>query len=1060
MPNRNLKERTSLLPRISVTRPVTVTMCLAALLAIGVVSYVRIPIKTLVTGLAGTRGTRIWVNVFTEPNTSPQEKDELIGQPMVAHLRTLKGLREFWVTSDTWRTYARLDFRKGLDMSLVYNRLVDRLEHLKAVLPERYRDDIRIWKHNPDSDEEVLWIGVTVPPHVEDRYAAVQSRVQPLLERIDGVAQARIWGANQRVLVVEMDRERMQMRGVSSYHLVQALREDNFEMAGGNVFEGEKKLFVRSMARYESLEAFEQILVHGRGGPVYLAEVARLFYDAPQRISRYRLNGAPGLSLAIFRESGANIVEVCDRVESALKQIEAETGFEFNVFYSQGKLIRDSIQNLRDAGLWGGLFAALVLLFFLRALRMTALITLAIPVSVMFAVTALYFMGWSLNLLTMMGLMVAIGMVVDNAIVVVENIYRMRDRGEDPHRSSAYGATQVGLAITMATLTTVVVFLPLIVMSGDVDLSFFLSKIGLPIIAALLGSLLVALFFIPLAAKRFGGSLVSAEPRLVQRARSGYSRALKWSLNHRIDTTLLVLALFATLFYPIRNVKRSDSLQGVSNTVSIYGYPPKFLTWEELSNIGSEVEAFLESKKEIYGIRNVQFRYNRSSKGRLRFRLYLEEEPNRAWWHQLYSGLAERVGLPVDRRMDRRAVIEDLNRKFPEFVGIDYVIASGSVGDPFMHIALWGDDMETLAKLRGEVELRMQAIPSITGITSDVERGDDEVHVVIDRKRAREYGVSPRIVGQSLGYQLGGVELPRYRSEAREVDVRLYLGRLDRQTLKQLKGFTFSSASGKAVPLSAFASFRVTKGDLTLRRRDGKIRLLLKMYTTREDLKGLYEEMDRAMEGFEMPQGYSWDKGERYEKFLESEETMRFAVILAITCVFLLMGVLFESLILPFSVLFCIPFAFLGVYWTLFLTDTVMDRMAQVGMIVLIGVVVNNAIVLVDRVNRLRAEGLDRGAAILEAGANRFRPILMTSFTTIFGLLPMALSSSELMGVPYSSMGRAMIGGLLCATFLTLFVVPLFYTYLDDLRVALRRTVSGVLARPQPIAYRGPEPAD
>ncbi len=543
MPNRNLKERTSLLPRISVTRPVTVTMCLAALLAIGVVSYVRIPIKTLVTGLAGTRGTRIWVNVFTEPNTSPQEKDELIGQPMVAHLRTLKGLREFWVTSDTWRTYARLDFRKGLDMSLVYNRLVDRLEHLKAVLPERYRDDIRIWKHNPDSDEEVLWIGVTVPPHVEDRYAAVQSRVQPLLERIDGVAQARIWGANQRVLVVEMDRERMQMRGVSSYHLVQALREDNFEMAGGNVFEGEKKLFVRSMARYESLEAFEQILVHGRGGPVYLAEVARLFYDAPQRIARYRLNGAPGLSLAIFRESGANIVEVCDRVESALKQIEAETGFEFNVFYSQGKLIRDSIQNLRDAGLWGGLFAALVLLFFLRALRMTALITLAIPVSVMFAVTALYFMGWSLNLLTMMGLMVAIGMVVDNAIVVV----------------------------------------------------------------------------------------------------------------------------------------------------------------------------------------------------------------------------------------------------------------------------------------------------------------------------------------------------------------------------------------------------------------------------------------------------------------------------------------------------------------------------------------VNNAIVLVDRVNRLRAEGLDRGAAILEAGVNRFRPILMTSFTTIFGLLPMALSSSELMGVPYSSMGRAMIGGLLCATFLTLFVVPLFYTYLDlrdDLRVALRRTVSGVLARPQPIAYRGPEPAD
>ncbi len=1055
--NKEKEHRSSLLPRISVTRPVTVTMCLVALLAIGVVSYVRIPMKAFATGL---EGTRIWVNIYTEPNTSPQEKDELIGQPMVAHLRTLKGLREFWVTSDTWRTYARLDFRKGLDMSLVYNRLVDRLERLKAVLPERYRDDIRIWKHNPDSDEEVLWVGVTVPPHVKDRYAAAQFLVQPRLERIDGVAQAYIWGASQKVLVVEVDRERMQMRGVSSYDLVQALRADNFEMAGGSVLEGEKRLFVRSMARYESLEAFEQILVHGRSGPVRLGEVAKLFYDLPQRISRYRLDGRPSLSFGIFRESGANIVDVCDRVEAELRQIEAETDFRFNTFYSQGKLIRESIENLRDTGLWGGLFAALVLVFFLRALQMTALITLAIPVSVMVAVTALYFMDWSLNLLTMMGLMVAIGMVVDNAIVVVENIYRMRDRGKDPHESSARGATEVGLAITMATLTTVVVFLPLMVMSGDVDLSFFLARIGVPIVAALLGSLLVALLFIPLAANRFGGSLVKLEPGLLRRARSGYSRALNWSLNHRKDTTLLVLALFLTVFYPVQNVKRSDSLRGVVNTVYIYGYPPKFLSWEELSDIGSEVEAFLESKKEIYGIRNVQFRYNRSSKGRLRFRLHLEESPNRAWWYQVYRGLAEMIGHPLDSRMDRRTVIEDLNKQFPEFVGIDYTIASGSVGDPYTHINLWGDDLETLAELRSEVELRMQGIPSITGITSDVERGDDEVHVIIDRVRAREYGVSPRVVGRSLGYQLGGVDLPRYRSEAHEVDVRLYLGRLDRQTLKQLKGFTFPSESGREVPLSAFASFKVTKGDLTLRRRNGKIRLLLKMYTTKEDLKRFYEEIDRAMEGFEMPHGYSWDKGERYERFKESEETMRFAVILAITCVFLLMGVLFESLILPFSVLFCIPFAFLGVYWTLFLTDTVMDRMAQVGIIVLIGVVVNNAIVLVDMVNRLRAEGMDRGEAIREAGANRFRPILMTTFTTVFGLLPMSVASSTLMGVPYSSMGRVMMGGLLCATFLTLFVVPLFYTYLDDLRGHLRRIVTTAFSRPGAISYPGPEPAD
>ena len=222
----------------------------------------------------------------------------------------------------------------------------------------------------------------------------------------------------------------------------------------------------------------------------------------------------------------------------------------------------------------------------------------------------------------------------------------------------------------------------------------------------------------------------------------------------------------------------------------------------------------------------------------------------------------------------------------------------------------------------------------------------------------------------------------------------------------------------------------------------------MRLFTTEEDLEGLYEEIDRAMEGFNMPRGYSWDKGERYSKFVESQNTLVFAAALAVTCVFLLMGVLFESVLLPFVVILSIPSAFVGVYWTLYLTNTTMDVMAQIGLIMLIGVVVNNAIVLVDRVNRLRADGLDRDRALLEAAANRFRPILMTSFTTIFGLLPMALGASTMIGIPYAPLGRAMIGGLFTSACFTLFVVPLFYTYLDDLRIALRRITSAAISQP------------
>jgi HAE1 family hydrophobic/amphiphilic exporter-1 len=364
-----------------------------------------------------------------------------------------------------------------------------------------------------------------------------------------------------------------------------------------------------------------------------------------------------------------------------------------------------------------------------------------------------------------------------------------------------------------------------------------------------------------------------------------------------------------------------------------------------------------------------------------------------------------------------------------------------------------------LAGMVGEVERRLRTIPSVIGVDSDLERADDEVQIRIDREQARRHGISPRVVGHSVAYGLQGVSLPRYQSEDREVSVRVYLEKADRQTLSQLSNFTFRTKTGEEIPLSAFASLKVTRGSGTIRREDGKTRLRVSAFTTKDDLKGLYEEIDRAMAGFHMPRGYSWDKGERYARFRESSNALYFAVIMAITCVFLLMGVLFESFVLPFSVLLSIPFAFLGVYWTLYLTNTPLDMMAQIGLIVLIGVVVNNAIVLVDMVNRHRAEGKDRTEAILEAGYNRFRPILMTTFTTIFGLLPLAIGNTNLIGIPYAPLGRTMMGGLFASTFLTLFVVPLFYTYLDDLRTALRGITLAVFSRKGAPSY-GPAPAD
>ena len=320
----------------------------------------------------------------------------------------------------------------------------------------------------------------------------------------------------------------------------------------------------------------------------------------------------------------------------------------------------------------------------------------------------------------------------------------------------------------------------------------------------------------------------------------------------------------------------------------------------------------------------------------------------------------------------------------------------------------------------------------------------------MNRAQAKKHGIPAERISRTLAYQLRGATLPRFQTDDHEVNVQLILDESDRQSLVQLKNFMFVTDTGEKLPLSSFATFEITKGPGHIFRHNGRNRLRVRVYTTKADVEGLYQEVDRVMDGFTLPRGYEWNKGERYSLYSRESQAMTFAVIMAVVFVFLLMGVLFESVILPFAVIFSIPFSFLGVYWGLWLTGTTMDFMSNVGAIVLIGVVVNNAIVLVDMINRLRQAGMDRVAAIMAAGHNRFRPILMTTCTTVFGLFPMAIGSSTMMGMPYAPLGITMMGGLIVSTALTLFVIPLFYVLLDDLRGLLKRIAAVSFQRSEP----------
>jgi hydrophobic/amphiphilic exporter-1 (mainly G- bacteria), HAE1 family len=1039
--------RSSLLPRISVTRPVTVAMCLVALLVIGAVSYNRIRLQAFPSGWE-YRYLWVWVDW---PDTSPQEKDQQISRLFMDYLSTVKHLRQIRTWAGRNWSDAQLAFRPEADMSLAYNQVMDRVERIRLELPTELQDNIGVWKHNSETDQAVIWMGVTIPDGVGDKQHFLERQVQAPLERIDGVAKVNFWGAFQKHVKVELDRDRMGALGVKPHDLVRSLQGANFSRSGGFVSEGGKRYYVRSLARYQSIEEIQNTPIRrlDGGGGVKLKDVATVSFGSRDRHWRWRINGKDAIGFDLYKDSDANLVEVCDRVVAALDDVSEKSGAGFQVFWNQGKIVRDSLGNLRNTGLWGGLFAAMVLFFFLRTLRMTAIITLSIPLCVMIAMSALYFIDWSLNILTMMGMMVGLGMVVDNSIVIVENIYRMRAKGDPPGEASIKGASEVGLAISMATLTTVVVFLPLMFMSGNVNLTFNLTRIGVPVITALLGSLFVALIFIPLAAKVFGDNRVSKEPRSILKVKGLYQRGLRWTMAHRRDAVVIVLALFATVIYPYQNVKKTGHDERIRDSFFLRSRMAPFMSFEQVGEIALELEAFLDTKREQYNAETVRLDYWRgSSYGGIHARIHLKEESNKEWWYQFYKSMRRKAGYPVETYLSRVDAIKDLKKTIPRYVGVETTIETWRSNRSGVSVYLYGEDLTVLVPLLEEVERRISAIPSVVNVDSDLEFADTEVQVIIDREKAHHYGISARTVGQNIAYQLRGTtSLPRYQSGDREVQVRVQTREEDRKTLTQLKAFAFESSGGEEIPLSSFAQFKVARGSGTIRREDGKMRLAVKAYTTKEDLKGLYAEVDRAMDGFIMPRGYTWNKGESYSKFREQQDTMDVAVTMAVTCVFLLMGVLFESFVLPFSVLLSIPFAFFGVYWINYLTGTVMGNMAQMGNILLIGVVVNNAIVLVDMVNRLRGEGMDRHEAIMEAGANRFRPILMTTFTTVCGLLPMALGSSGIMGTPYAPMGITMIGGLLASTFLSLFVVPLFYTFFDDLRIFVPRVARGALSR-------------
>ncbi len=1008
------------LPRFAVTRPVTVIMAFVALIVLGSIAWARIPLDMMPPGF---NAPYIWIWVPYR-NTTPLETEERIVHPMEEQLATVGGIKNFYSRANTSGGSVELEFHQSVDMADAYNQVVDRMERAMAELPDDV-DRYWVFRWNP-ADEPKIWLGFTVPEQLEDPYPYVVQRIQRPLERIEGVGQVEIWGVDEKQVWVDFDREALAAYGVDLGTLIGRLRGDNFQLSGGRISERGSLRYLRSLARFEDLDDLRDYPI--RAG-LKLSDVAEVSYRAETDDTIHFINGQDAAVLGVTAESGANAVALCKQVRQTLAELEQRpdlAGFEFFPLFDQGEQIEKSIGTLTDTALQGGFFALIVLFVFLREWRMTLLIAGCIPFSLLITVVLLYFSGGNLNLLSMAGMMIAVGMVVDNAIVVVETIFRSRQDGLGRRSAAVAGTAEVALAITLSTMTTMVVFLPIILMSEDAMFSFFMKALGLPVVWALGASLLVALVFTPLTTTFLERKRIIADPRWIRWLSTRYQRALRWVLSRRFDTMLGIIAVVVlTTQIPMKAVGCSDDNEGeVGRFVVRFEIPAAMSQAERLETVGA-MEDMVRENWERWGVEftRTRLREGRSS-GWMQVSLYDKEE-----W--------------PEEAIPRDGILEDVREHLPDLAGVRTRLGWGDdpMGNRSIGVRLYGEETEVLEGLSQEVARRLEAQPAfLSAYTSDDTEGSQEIRLEVDRDALSRYGFDASSVGGSLAFAMRGIDLPEMWDNGRDVNVKARFREADRDDLDTLLDFPVYAADGTAVPIRAVTSSQVTRGWGTIHRDQRRTGLTVQLDMAEGvDRGAAFGVIEQTLGEFDFPRGYGWEQGNKFTEQQQNNDAQTFALLLSVVLVFLLMGVLFESFILPLSVITTIPMALLGVYWTLYITGTPLDLMAGIGLVVLIGVVVNNGIVLVDLVTRLRGEGMERTEALVQAGQRRLRPILMTAMTTFFGLLPMALGRSTFLDIPYAPLGRVVAGGLATATVLTLFFVPLLYTLLDDLRAASRR---------------------
>ncbi|HIG28081.1 MAG TPA: efflux RND transporter permease subunit [Verrucomicrobiales bacterium] len=1030
--------------RLSLSRRVTVFVLFLTILAVGLIATNRLPLEKYPKGQEGHS-----IEIRTSWNSGvAQEAMEKIGLPMEEELSTVRGIESMSSRSSPTAAAVSLRFTRGTEMDVAYREVRDRMERVSLRFPEGV-DGYRISKRGGGSATVCrLIIGYNTD---SDHYTVIDKHVLRPLQRIDGVADVNI-NLDRKEILIEIDKKRAEAYGLSINRIARRLRDDNFTLSSGTVRDGGKKYLLKSSSTYLTMAEIRDIPV---SETVFLRDIATIKYEAEDPYHHVeRWNQQMAATVSVLKESSANTVEVSERVVAAVERMQANpalSSYEISLYQNYGEIIINRLNTLLENGMLGALLAGVILYFFLRQFRMTMIIAMAIPLCLLISMTVMYFSGETLNMTTILGLVICVGLLVDNSVVVAENIQRHYQSGLSRRDACLKGVGEIGLAVTTATLTTVIVFLPSLLVGGQ--MRFLLYRLALPVVSALLASLGTALVFIPLCvyltlsskSEQQNGArrkrefiktfLVAAYDKTFGKFNDGYNHALGYYLKRRLDLAfILILLLSGTYFYAFEKLEFSQARSEEISEFHLSIRFPDHFSIEQRDDYFKRIENVVETNKVEYGIASYTVKY-----------------------HKFSGNFEGNFTKEITSDIPREEVADLLYKQFPEVPGLRVYYSGMEPGEKRndkrsrYYIRLVGDNSLQLEEVGESLKPVFEALPGVVSLEDqDSDDAPNELALIVDRDRASSIGVNPNDIAGVIGSALRGSTLPRFNSSGRQIPVRMRFREEDRAELHDLNSYLVPTDEGGFASIGSITKPAMLKSEGFVRRTNKKISYTIGMKLKSGEEREARKAIENAKRNIDLPEGVSFS--EIKVTFDDNEiSASLMAMGLSIVFIYMLIAFLFESILMPLSIVLTIPLAAIGSMWLHYFTGTSMDQMGIVGGILLIGVVVNNGIVLVDYVNRMRRTGMDRAEALLLATRHRFRPIVMTALTTIFGMIPLTLASASEMGMSFKSFGYMLIGGMTSATLFTLLAVPVFYTLIDDAQKVLGNIIASVFDRsPRP----------